>query len=313
MQAQNVEEYKAIREELAKVRSCITSYVSFVVLGSAPAFGFLAGKVSENSSYLAMGFASILLGLVATLVLFLLSYKFTSCNRYAGYTKLLAHESFKSEQLADQDIFLWEICVDRLRGADCDEEKWKTYRKYCDENKSYIPGIPDLGLLIERYSGPAPTVDKRAWFWGGWLLISWKRENTGSWKLPLYLARIFGTVILAFLVFAGMFLLRSVRYSRFHVEHIGLLLLFAVVIVLWMAFISKLYRQVRGSETVEAFCRKFLPIRLELLRDLKSKDEEKEREKTRDKEFFYRLIGITLDDKDRPKGGNAAAAVGAGH
>ncbi|HMC32299.1 MAG TPA: hypothetical protein VKL99_15805 [Candidatus Angelobacter sp.] len=305
MQAQNVKEYKAIREELAKVRSCITSYVSFVVLGSAPAFGFLASTLSKDSSYLAMGFASGLLGLVTALVLFLLSYKFTSCNRYAGYTKLLAHESFKSEQLSDKAIFLWEICVDRLRATDCYEGEWKTRLKYCEANRHYIPDIEDLASLVAPYSGPSPSKDRKAWLYVLWLPISWKREN--SWQLPLYLARIFGTIILAFLVFGIMFLVRSVKtshLSHLHVEHIALICLFVAVILLWLTFVAKLYRQLRGSETVEAFCRKFLPIRLELLRDLKAKDEEKDPQKPRDG-FFYRLVGTTVLPEDKTLGAGA--------
>jgi len=178
MQAQNVEEYKAIREELARVRGCVTSYVSFVVLGSGPAFGFLAGKTSEKTSDLAMGFAAILLAVVSTLVLFLLSYKFTSHNRYAGYSKLLTHERFTKTSIpADEDIFLWEICLDKLRASDRGNDKWKDLLRYCEENTAYVPRIPDLKLMIERFSGPAPTVDKRAWI-KGW------RYCCGRMRIP---------------------------------------------------------------------------------------------------------------------------------
>lgn len=296
MQAQNVEEYKAIREELARVRSCVTSYVSFVVLGSGPAFGFLASKTSEKTSDLAMGFAAILLAIVSTLVLFLLSYKFTSHNRYAGYSKLLTHERFRKQAIADEDIYFWEICLDRLRASDRDKERWKYLLKYCEENRKYIPTIPDLRLLIERFSGPAPKVDKRAWI-KGWPLLLWSHENSGSWKLPLYIARIFGTINLAFIVFAVIFFLRSLRYGNFRVEHCALVSLFPVLLLLWMAFISKLYRQMLGSEQVETFCRKFAPFRIQLLREL-------------DAEIAYELIGTSISKKDEPESG---PEKGAGH
>ena len=287
MQAQNVEEYKAIRDELARVRSCITSYVSFVVLGSGPAFAFLAGKTSDKPSYVAMGFAAILLAILSTLVLFLLSYKFTSHNRYAGYSKLLTHERFSSTIIGEDKIFFWEICIDKLRATDSSKTRWKTLLSYCAKNRKCIPEIPNLRLLVKRFSGPHPTKDKCAWIRGWWLLLSWSRENSGSWKLPLYIARIFGTLVVAYVVFAVIFLLRSVRHRDFGSEHYALLSLFPVLLALWMMFITKLFRQVRGSEKVEAFCRKFTPFRIMLLREL-------------DANVKYSLIGASLSEKDDP-------------
>jgi hypothetical protein len=291
MQAQNVEEYKAIREELARVRNCVTSYVGFVILGAGPAFGFLAGKTADKTSNLAMGFASVLLAILSTLVLFLLSYKFTSHNRYAGYSKLLTHERFNPNAELDHDIFFWEICIDKLRATDCDRDRWESHLRYCEKNRNSIPNVPGLDKVIKRYSGPAPTKDKRAWLKGWPLLFSGSRENTGSWKLPLYIARIFGTINLAFVVFAVIFFLRSFRYGDgdFRSEHLALVSLFPVFILLWMAFISKLYRQMLGSETVEAFCRKFVPIRLRLLREL-------------NEAVGYNLIGTMLLPEDKPDG-----------
>lgn len=285
MQAQNVEEYKAIRDELARVRSCITSYVSFVVLGSGPAFAFLAGKTSDKPSDVAMGFAAILLAILSTLVLFLLSYKFTSHNRYAGYSKLLTHERFSSKDLENEDIFFWEICIDKLRATDSNKTRWKAFLSYCAKNRKCIPQIPNLRLLVKRFSGPHPTKDKCAWIRGWWLLLSWSRENSGSWKLPLYIARIFGTLVIAYVVFAIIFLLRSVRHRNFGSEHYALLSLFPVLLALWMVFVTKLFRQVRGSEKVEAFCRKFTPFRVMLLREL-------------DKTVKYSLMGASISQKD---------------
>ena len=288
MQAQNVEEYKAIREELARVRSCITSYVSFVVLGSGPGFGFLAGKVSENPSNLAMAFAAILLGILSTLVLFLLSYKFTSCNRYAGYSKLLTHERFKLLEPVDKDIFLWEICVDKLRASDYDEERHKKYLEDCDTSKLNIQEIP-LKILVKRFSGRNPTADGAAFLWGVRLLFLPWHERTGSWKLPLYIARIFATIVLAFVVFAVIFVHRSFTYGEFRVGPDAVVFLFVVLIALWMAFIAKLHRQMRGSETVEAFCRKFVPIRVQLLRELEAVD--------------YALVGASISKDDEKEFG----------
>lgn len=294
VQTQNVSEYKAVREELDRVRNCVTSYVSFVVLGSGPAFAFLAGKAADKQPNLAMGFASILLGIVATLVLFLLSYKFTSHNRFAGYSKLLTHERFDPAAQVDPEIFFWEICLDKLRASDSDEEKYKELIKYCQENKTSIPTIPDLQTMVEPYSGPSPEKNKWAVL-KGWPLMFFMLEESGSWKLPLYIARIFGAVTLGFVTFAVTFSRRSFQFSDLRVEHYCFLALAAILMILWFEFVSKLYRQMLGSETVEAFCRKFVPIRLRLLRELNSA-------------IGYGLIGVSISKEDEKGKGASAGA-----
>jgi hypothetical protein len=96
MQAQNVTEYLEIRKEIADLKDCITTYVGFVLAGSATAVWGLAGRTSDSENgHIAMALASIFLSFVSIFVLFLLSYKFTSHNRYVGYSKLLTHEEFK--------------------------------------------------------------------------------------------------------------------------------------------------------------------------------------------------------------------------
>src|SRR5438067_87634 len=114
MQLQNVSEYKAMRHELTHVRNCIGRYFGFVIFGAGPAFWLLAAKASEKILDAEMSCAAILFADVSMLILFLLSYKFTSHNRYAGYSKLLTHEHFSAKAALDKHIYLWEICVDIL-------------------------------------------------------------------------------------------------------------------------------------------------------------------------------------------------------
>lgn len=295
MQKQNVSEYKAVREELERVRNCITSYVSFVVLGSGPAFAFLAGKAADKQPNLPMGFASILLGIVATLVLFLLSYKFTSHNRFAGYTKLLTHERFDPAAKIDEEVFCWEICLDKLRASDSDKKRYNELIQYCQENKTSIPTIPDLEAMVEPYSGPSPKKNRWA-FLKGWPLMFFMLEKSGSWKLPLYIARIFATIVLAFGAFAITFARRSFHFRDLRAEHYTFLVLAGILIIMWIEFVSKLYRQMLGSETVEAFCCKFVPIRLRLLRELNSG-------------IGYTLIGVSVSREDEKGKGAGAGAV----
>lgn len=284
MQSQNVAEYKVIREDLDRVRNCMTTYVGYVILGSGPAFGFLANRASDQNAQLAMGFAAMLLCIISVLILFLLSYKFTSHNRYAGYSKLLMHERFENWPLLAGDIFLWEICLDKLRAFDSDRTKLQELLKYCEHVGNSIRVIGNLKKMVEPYSGPHPKIDNSRWYKGWPLLLFNSRDRSGSWRLPLYLARIFGIIDVTFISFAVYFLCSAVgsRFFALGVCCLGLLLV--VLLTLWIIFVSRLERQMRGSETVEAFCCKFVPIRLQLLIEINC-----------NRSVGYRLIGTSLN------------------
>jgi len=268
MQSQNLAEYKAVREELAHVRSCITTYVRYVVMGSAPAFWFLAGRTSERPSGLGMSFSAILLSLGSMLILFLLSYKFTSYNRYAGYGKLLTHEHFESKNparsvssLLDKCVFYWEISVDRLRAADCDSTVFQDLLAFCSQLS--IPGFE-----LHEVIGAMSKRDRLGWLKGWALIFSCSREKSGSWKLPLYIARIFGAINLVLIFFAGYFLFAGNVYQRSPFGFSAILMLLVLLMALWEVFVAKLYKQMLGSETVEAFCCRFTPIRAQLLTEI---------------------------------------------
>lgn len=282
MQSQNFAEYKAVRQELAHVRTCITTYVRYVVVGAAPALWFLAGRTSEPHSALGMSFAAILLSLMSMLILFLLSYKFTSHNRCAGYSKLLTHEHFVSRTsgrnvstLLDRCIFYWEICVDRLRAADSDPDRFQALLNLSGELN--LPDMPDLKEIL----GSIAKRDRLAWLKGWALIFSCSHEKSGSWKLPIYIARIFGAINLILIFFAAYFLFTGDAYRQSLPGFAVIVLLCGLLIVLWAVFVAKLYAQMLGSQTVEAFCCKFTPLRAQLLTEISP-------------DLEYRLRGVSI-------------------
>ena len=93
MQYQNKIEYELVREELLKLKECITSYMGFVIGGSGVAFFGIAAVSKNPGSHEILGFSCILLSVIVSLVLYILFYKFNSHNRFAGYCKLLIVKS----------------------------------------------------------------------------------------------------------------------------------------------------------------------------------------------------------------------------
>jgi hypothetical protein len=274
MQAENVEEYKGIRTELLSLKNCITTYVGFVVGGAATAFWGLAGKVGETGDQrLAMAFASTLLAISITLVLRLLSYKFRSHNRYAGYSKLLAHERYLQGDRNPEHLLCWEICVDRQRDSDLHP---KRLLDYCGEPTNAVPPIGNLRASLENYCGPTRTADQGAWTKGLRLMIFSGPEQSGSWQFPLYVARVFAALDLVFIGFAVFFLTTSKAGA---LAWTAFVVLFAFFMVMWVVFGRDLARLMLGSETVDAYCWKFVPIRAEFLRSLNPSVQ-------------YRLIGV---------------------
>ena len=96
-------------------------------------------------------------------------------------------------------------------------------------------------------------------------MLSWSGEKSGSWRFPLYVARVFAAINIT-LIYFGVYPFFAVSGHRY--QRTGLVFLFCILIVLWVQFLSKLHKQMLGSETVEAFCWKFVPIRAQLIREL---------------------------------------------
>jgi hypothetical protein len=208
---------------------------------------------------IAMGLASIFLCLVSVFVLFLLSYKFSSHNRYVGYSKLLAHEELDGAT-NPSSLFLWEICMDRLRA--------RNYRKtllsrYCEEIQQWTPGADDLKRRIDKQiKDSEPSL---RYIRGLGLLFLGRGEEKGSWKFPVSVARVFAAVNFILVLCAFYFCHGAPGYHKLRWVAGGL---FALLILAWLIFLSKLYAQVAGIERVESFCWLFVPIRSKLLREI---------------------------------------------
>lgn len=301
MQAQNVAEYQEIRKELAALKECITTYVGFVLVGSAAAVWGLAVNTSGvGPRHMAMALASILLAWVSVLVLFLLSYKFTSHNRCAGYCKLLMHEELEGGYPLAKDLFLWEICVDRLRASHFDKG---LLREYCREVKMWTFGVENLEERVCRYLAPKekfPASLKKGLaksFAGVWLLLVGSGEKSGSWKFPVYVSRIFAAIDAILVSFAAFFLYTADHFGWLRTLVIALFCLLAGA---WIKFLAKLYDQMAATEMVESFCWRFVPIRARLLHEF-------------DVNLKYHLKAVSPASPATTKSYAAAAGVSAAH
>jgi hypothetical protein len=237
--------------------------MGFVILGSGSAFWYLGSKAFEKQTDFSTGVIAMLISILSTLILFLLSYKFTSHNRYAGYSKLLTHERYDTGSLIGKNFFCWEICIDIVRG-------WAFDRPRLMADLAALGDcVRPINNLEEKVQALFPGGDAKKDKWnrlrGCFLMLSCTGEKSGSWRFPLYIARVFAAINIT-LVYFGVYPFFAVSGHRY--QRIGLALLFCVVIILWMQFLSKLYKQMLGSETVEAFCWKFVPIRARLIREL---------------------------------------------
>ena len=79
MQKQNIREYELMRNELISIKTCITSYMRYVLGGSgAVLFGMSAIKTTNNPFFLSYAPAGA--SVILLLVLLVLFYKFNSHN-----------------------------------------------------------------------------------------------------------------------------------------------------------------------------------------------------------------------------------------
>jgi hypothetical protein len=291
VQIQNVKEYSAIRGELTTLKNCVTNYVGFVIAGSAAAFYGLAGKdTAAASGRWEVAITSVLLAIVSALVLLLLSYKFKSHNRYAGYSKLLTHERFERHDLPATPLFCWEICVDRLRRSELDWNQRRHLLDYCC--REGIPGLAELPRKLDALlpSAKQPRGLRLWWKWvkNGWrgfrLLVGLDVELGESWHYPLYVARIFCAINTIYLIFAfryewRAFLIFAGSYEWRQLKHVVLLLSVLALVTIWAKFLTDLTYLMKESETVDAYCWKFVPFRAEFLRSLFT-------------DVGYRLVGV---------------------
>ncbi|MFI5096063.1 MAG: hypothetical protein ACHQIK_21795 [Candidatus Acidiferrales bacterium] len=274
MELQNIEEYKELRHEIATLKGCITTYVGFVFLVVSPAYWELAKAIPSRPNP-TMALVALLVGLGLKLVLILLLYKFNSHNRYCGYCKLLEHEIFGGKDKYPKAVFIWEICLDRLRSSDFRPDG------LANEIRHYRGSQPQEDTLLKmakQYSGVAPEADEPRFRMGWKLLLTSGPEPRGTWQFPLYVARIFAAIDLGLLGLGLALLLPHDAASTMQIFHkhavllslpfLLWLLFFLLLLLSWRKFMADLYRQMNGSQTVDAFCWRFVPIRYRILDDL---------------------------------------------
>ena len=278
MEPQNVEEYKGLRNEIKELKSCITTYIGFVLIGVAPAFWELTKAVPSRPNF-PMAFLGPMVALGLKLVLLLLLYKCHSHNRYCGYCKLLEQEVFDHKGNQSIPVFLWEVCLDRLRWSDDAENG---LAKYLTHYRGKRPTEEQVKDRVKRYSGLTPEADKDR-FKDGWkLLLPSQRilhtevETRGTWHYPLYIAKLFAFIDVGFLILGFILLIPQdlhAGYILHDYSYISVVVLWILCVGLlfrvWSRLLGRLYRQMLGSHTVDAFCWKFVPIRDRLLRNLK--------------------------------------------
>ena len=270
----NVTEHGLVRTEMLDLKSCITTYVGFVLGGAAAGVFALASAVSSKNppgSQLALGIASEVGALIATLVLLLLSYKFVSHNRYAGYCKLLAHERVEAIEGTrfPADLICWELCMDRLRDADGDNSTL-----LASAEELTITGVRTNVLTenLKAFTGPFPQADRGRFFRGigAYLSAPWRSSSAGAWRFPLYVCTIFVMLTSILTVIAAHFLQQGGLSGGIpnDVESASISLLFFAIAGFWLRVISSFWVVMRGSGTVDAYCWKFLPIRAKLLSEM---------------------------------------------
>ncbi len=266
MQSQNLEEYRLIRQELQSLKDCITNYFGFILGGTGIAVLGLGTLFIKGTESHIIVYISFLISLLVSFVMFILFYKFNSHNRYAGYCKLLNHERFEKQDNnaeAFHSIIAWEVCLGRLRTSEIEE---KYLINLCnDENTKISDDINLVNFFIDFHK-----IDHGKRRKGFKLLLStlFSKPHSTSWGFPPY-------VTVVFLVICGSLLLLGVikallLYTGDQVdteETINLIMLITcspviiLQIFLWLNFIGKLHILMNGSETVDSYFCRFLPIR----------------------------------------------------
>lgn len=277
MQSQNLKEYEFIRDEMLRIKECITTYIGFVIGGSGVAFLGLANISNNIEQHTLISFTSFLLSFTVTLVLSILFYKFNSYNRLAGYCKLLNQEKlvYKENAVIDEQFMSWEICMDLLRESKSDKNILLKKSK----------NITILGLnskvneiIIKVFSEKFFLTKMTLGFWLFFKTLIGK-DKTKSWHFPLYVVSVFFSLNSIFL---GIGFYISLYSSPSEINRAQEIIVIGVVIfqiLVWSLYFMKLYEIMEGNSTIEAYCCKFLPIRYEYI-------------KQQNKDIEYQLITL---------------------
>jgi hypothetical protein len=174
-------------------------------------------------------------------------------------------------------VFVWEICLDRLRMSDTAR---RGLAKEIHSYKGISPTKEQLEARACRYGGPDPDADKSPFYFRWKLLLRShtvfrsQDETRGTWHFPLYVAQSFALIDLAFLILSFALLMPrdlslAEQLSRNLLRSASVFLvwlsLLALLLFVWHRLLARLHRQMLGSQTVDAFCWKFVPIRYRIL------------------------------------------------
>ena len=284
MERQNAKEYEYLREEIQELRTCITSYIGKTIGGScAGVFGLAALHVASTDNYLALAFVSFSTAIIISLVLVMMLYKCISHNRCAAYARLLADESFSSVSASEpqdgQTFVGWEICMNRLRTADLASSSYeviceKPYVKRMLREHSAWEAFKMMRRCFLFDHGKSPKVDSGK-YWDGLKQLGLAfsgRIRTTSWGFPPPATAIF-FVLTLFYTLVGCYGIMG--YFGWDSLHLGgwqerrFILTPGLVLLgwglLWMPLCGRLGALMVGSATIDAYCFRFLAIRVDFV------------------------------------------------
>lgn len=284
MQTENKTEYATIRSEMEQIKGCTTHYMSFLLLGVGGVFSFWGTRIlstSDNVSYLSIAYSAFALSIFSLLMLVILTYKFVSHNRYAGYCLLLGSEWWVGYCDHIKEMAIWELCVDILRSI---------------ENSVTVNRPPlynSCSMAYQDIPVELRSDSERSFRYLRYLFRSSSALKTGSWSFPVRIVRIFYVVIFLCIAVGWYVLLLpgldkaagpTTLYCQIEAISHGdwtviwsrssavICTLFAIMISTIQVFfcryvVTRLHSVMSGPETVLSYYHRFKPIRAVVLRD----------------------------------------------
>lgn len=304
MQEENVKEYELIKKGITDIRDCITSYISFLIGGSGVAFfgiTILSRRTDVVIPHLLQIGMPLMIAVLVTILQMILYYKFLSHNRLAGYGKLLIHERYEDVDTAKfknvKNVILWEACMDMLirsdngkddiakrcnknlkignlcKGLEDDEKKISELKSIIKDIVVRIPKKADRFKWFKK----APKIDRFKWVKGQVnFLAIFGIIRTDSWSFPAFVNAIFIILSPMFLAISGYFLKNHYPNEIYDIHfwfwpdnlEVGIIEFITIFLsYMWLILSGKLYTILQGSNTINNFCWKFLPIRAATLND----------------------------------------------
>ncbi len=247
MQKENVEEYFRLRLEAAAVKSCMTDYVKFLIVGVGAAVSGLGGIVAfsgEGFYWEPIVISAYSLSFIADLLLLILIYKFSSHNRYVGYCRTLARESWNGASAPHDSLVLWEVCVARLTRSD------SIIRK----SNLEASDIPE--------SNQPARIGESLWFL---VRAMFTQQYSASWGFPVTIVRTFAYVVA--LLFIGALTLVFMNCADINGWMLGISV-FAVLLqfAVWTILARRFCDIMQGRDTVDAYSERFDGVRREVLK-----------------------------------------------